>query len=365
MRTVVVAPDSFKGSCTAADAARAIRRGWLHVRPTDDVRVLPQADGGEGTLDALYASRPHAAWGPLVAAPGPDDRIVDARWLDLGDGHLAVELASTSGLPLMEHPAPRTAHTAGLGALLAHAISDSHATRLTIGLGGSASTDGGAGALQALGARLLDARGRSLPRGGAALIDLARVDLDGLVAPPPGGVRLLVDVEHTLLGTGGAAAVFGPQKGADDDDVRRLDDALARFAQVLGETGLGDARQPGSGAAGGTAFGLVACWRAEIVPGAATIAAISGLDQMRPDVLITGEGRFDHTSLGGKVVGHALTVQAGTHAIVAGDVDPACVPDDARAVSLTALAGSSEAALRDPERWLELAGAELAQLPSA
>lgn len=299
---VVVAPDSFKGSLAADDAARALARGWLAHRPGDDVRLVPLADGGEGTVDAFAAALPDAER-RTVTVPGPDGRAVSAAWLLLPDGAAVLELAQSSGLPLMRAPDPLGAHTYGLGAV-ARAALDAGATRLVVGLGGSASTDGGTGALRALGLRLRDARGRDLPLGGAALTDLVQFDTTGLIPAPPGGTQLLVDVTAPLIGPAGAAAVFGPQKGAGPVDVAVLDAALRRFAELAG----GDPDEAGAGAAGGTAYGLATLWGARITPGASTIAELVGLvDALAgADVVLTGEGRFDETSLTGKVVGSLL-----------------------------------------------------------
>ncbi|MCW3818200.1 glycerate kinase [Micromonospora sp. DR5-3] len=356
---VVVAPDSFKGSITADDAARALARGWLAHRPDDDVRLLPLADGGEGTIDAFAAALPDAQR-RTVTVPGPDGRAVTAAWLLLPDGAAVLELAQSSGLPLMRAPDPLGAHTYGLGAV-ARAALDAGATRLVIGLGGSASTDGGTGALRALGLRLRDAQGRDLPLGGAALADLAHVDTSDLLPPPPGGVQLLVDVTAPLTGPAGAAAVYGPQKGAEPADVALLDAALHRLAELAG----GQPDEPGAGAAGGTAYGLAALWGATIVPGATTIAALVGLADALAgaDLLLTGEGRFDETSLTGKVVGSLLD-QAASAAVpvgvAAGQVTGQLPGTVSAAVSLVELAGSVDAALHDPKRWLVKAGDVLA-----
>ncbi|MCZ7437755.1 glycerate kinase [Micromonospora sp. WMMC241] len=376
---VVVAPDSFKGSLDARDAARALADGWRARRPDDDVRLLPLADGGEGTLDAFAAARPDAGW-HTTTVPGPDGRPVDAGWLllpehravgpDPGSGTdgrrtAVLELARSSGLPLLRAPDPRHAHTYGLGAVAAAAL-DAGATDLVIGLGGSASTDGGTGALRALGLRLRDRRGRDLPLGGAALADLADLDRTGLRPAPPGGVRLLVDVTAPLTGPAGAAAVFGPQKGAGPDDVAALDAALRRLAEHAG----GDPDQPGAGAAGGTGYGLAALWAARIVPGAAAVAELAGLADALADadLVLTGEGRFDETSLGGKVVGTLLDTAAAAGVpvqVVAGQLG--ATPPDAvtAAVSLVELAGSVESALAEPGRWLRAAGDRLAGAATA
>lgn len=357
---VLIAPDSFKGSVTAGDAARALARGWLARRPADEVRLLPLADGGEGVIDAFAAALP-AAERRTVAAPGPDGRPVSAGWLLLPDGSAVLELAQSSGLPLMRRPDPLGAHTYGLGVVMRAAL-DAGASRLVVGLGGSASTDGGTGALRALGLRLLDGRGRELPLGGAALADLARIDTAGLLPPPPGGTRLLVDVTAPLAGPAGAAATYGPQKGASPDEVDLLDRALRRLAAVAG----GDPGRPGAGAAGGTAYGLATLWGARIEPGARTIAELVGLPEAlaAADVVITGEGRLDETSLTGKVVGSLLD-RAGEAAVrvgvVAGQVAGPVPETVAEAVSLADLAGSVGAALDDPAKWLAGAGEVMAR----
>lgn len=354
---VVIAPDSFKGSARAADAAEAIADGWRSVRPGDDLLLLPQADGGEGTLDAI-ASAVTGARSHELEVTGPDDRPVTARWLGLPGGEAVVELAESSGLPLMARLDPLGATTFGLGQIIASAL-DAGATSLVIGLGGSASTDGAAGALQALGLRLRDAAGAPLPRGGGALAALAAVDRTGL-RPAPHRVRLLTDVDNPLLGPRGAAAVYAPQKGAGPAEVAALKSALTVWSAKLG----GDPELAGAGAAGGAAFGFSTAWGAEIVPGAPAIAELTGLVAAASDadVVILGEGGFDHTSLGGKVVGHALGLAgAGTQVVViAGRVDAVPVLPGGRAaasISLSELAGSSEVAQRDALAWLVRAGA--------
>jgi glycerate kinase len=249
---VVIAPDSFKGTLAAPAVAAALAAGWGSVRPADAVTAVPMADGGEGTLDALAAAVPGAERVPVVV-PGPDDRPVDTAWLRLPDGTGVVELAATSGLTLLDRLRPRTAHTRGFGEAVRAALV-AGAPRLLLAIGGSASTDGGAGLLRALGARLLDADGAEVPDGGAGLLHLAAVDRAALLPPPPGGVRVLTDVVNPLLGPTGAAAVYGPQKGATPDDVAVLEAGLARLAALL----PAEPASPGAGAAGGTGFGLLA-----------------------------------------------------------------------------------------------------------
>jgi glycerate kinase len=357
---VVVAPDSFKGSLAADDAARALARGWLARRPADEVRLLPLADGGEGTVDAFAAALP-AGERRTVTVPAPDGRPVSAAWLLLPDGSAILELAQSSGLPLINSLDPLGAHTYGLGAVMRAAV-EAGASRLVIGLGGSASTDGGTGALRALGLRLLDARGRDLPLGGGPLVDLAHVDTDDLLPPPSGGTQLLVDVTAPLVGPAGSAATYGPQKGARPADVELLDRALRRLATVIG----GDPDQPGAGAAGGTSYGLATLWGARVMPGAPTIAALVGLPDAlaSADVVITGEGRFDETSLTGKVVGSLLdqAEEAGVPVgVVAGQVTGSVPGSVSEAISLVDLAGSVAAALNDPTTWLAEAGGVMAQ----
>jgi glycerate kinase len=358
---VVVAPDSFKGTIGAADAAAALARGWRAARPADEVICVPLADGGEGTLAVLAAGDPSAQWHEARVS-GPGAEPVTARWLELGDRTHVIELASAAGLPQLARPDPLGAHTTGVGELIGRAL-DAGAERITIGLGGSASTDGGSGALRALGARFRDAAGRDLPRGGGPLAALAAADLSRLRPPPAGGAACLTDVRAPLLGPAGAAAVFGPQKGAAPAQVRELEAGLARLAAVLG----GQPARPGAGAAGGTGYGL-ACWGAELVAGSEQVARIAGLDAALAGagLVITGEGRYDATSGTGKVVGavRAAAGRAGVPAaVVAGLVadGPEAGPPVARAVALADLAGGAAAAMADPARWLERAGQALAR----
>ncbi|MBX6387464.1 MAG: glycerate kinase [Frankia sp.] len=360
--TVVIAPDSFKGSLPADEVAAALAAGWHAVRPGDEVRLLPLADGGEGTLDVFATAQP-AATRRRVRATGPDGRVVDADWLELPDGTAVVELARGSGLPLLgDRRDPLGAHTVGLGDLLAAAVADPGTRRVVVALGGSASTDGGTGALRALGARFLDETGAELPPGGGALRRLAAIDRAALRPAPPDGVLCLVDVDAPLLGPRGAAAVFGPQKGASPADISLLEEGLARLAALLG----GDPAAPGAGAAGGTGYGLAAGWGARLVPGAETVAALAGLPAAlaEADVVITGEGRFDPTSLSGKVVGNVVRLagQPGVPVLlVAGQLAAPPPPAVPAALALADLAGGVPAAITDPRRWLTAAAAELAR----
>ncbi|HEY6276756.1 MAG TPA: glycerate kinase [Streptosporangiaceae bacterium] len=356
---LVIAPDSFKGSITATAAATALAEGWLAERPADQVTQLPLADGGEGTLDVLAAAVPAARWRRALVT-GPGGAPVECDWLDLPGAAAAVELARTSGLPLLARPDPMRAQTTGLGELLGIAL-DGGARRVLVGLGGSAATDGGTGALAALGARFLDAAGRPLRPGGGALVRLAEVDTSAL-RPPPAGVTCLTDVTAPLLGPAGAAAVFGPQKGATPGQVTRLEAGLARLAGLLG----GDPGAPGAGAAGGTGYGLAAGWGAAITPGAPELARLAGLDQAiaAADLVVTGEGRFDATSLTGKAAGtviEAATAAGVPVALVAGQLGGP-PPAVAAVLTLAALAGGTGPALARSEHWLHLAGRRLARL---
>ncbi|MEU2347727.1 glycerate kinase [Modestobacter sp. NPDC049651] len=358
---VVIAPDSFKGTLDATAAAAALAAGWHRARPDDVVTPVPLADGGEGTLEALGAGLPETCW-RRTRVGGPDGAPVDAAWLLRPDGTAVVEMARAAGLPLLPAPDPLGATTRGLGELLAAVVADPATDRVLLTLGGSATTDGGAGALAALGARFLDAEGSDLPPGGGALTRLAAVDLAGLAPPPPGGVQCLVDVTAPLLGPLGAAGQFGPQKGATREQVAVLDAGLARLAALLG----GQPDAPGAGAAGGTAYGFATCWGATSVSGADAVAEAAGLDAALAgaDLVLTGEGQFDAQSLRGKVVGRLVerARDAGVPVVVVAGRLGADVGElpVRRAVSLTALAGSPAAAMGEPARWLDAAAEALA-----
>ncbi|MFJ8740743.1 glycerate kinase [Embleya sp. NPDC127516] len=358
---IVIAPDAFKGTIGAEAAAAALGEGWSRGRPGDDIVALPLADGGEGTLDAMARAVPGAVRVPVLGAPGPDGRPVDTAWLRLPDGTGVVELAAVSGLPLMAAPDAMRAHTAGLGTVLAAALG-AGVSALVVAVGGSASTDGGTGVLAALGARFHGCDGKELPYGGGSLARLAAIDSTRLATPPPGGVQILTDVTNPLLGPTGAAAVFGPQKGASAREIAELDAGLARLATLLG----GTPAAPGAGAAGGTAYGLATAWNAAIVPGAPRVAELAGLPAALADadLVITGEGRFDATSTHGKVVGAVLDLaRRGTGvpvALVAGSIAAPLPTGVSTSADLTRLAGSATAAQTDAAHWLRLAGATMA-----
>ncbi|MGH2410500.1 MAG: glycerate kinase, partial [Chloroflexota bacterium] len=256
---VLCAPDSFKGSLSAAEAAAAMAAGVIRAASHAQARQLPLADGGEGTVAALVAARGGAT--RTVEARDPLDRPVGAEIGLLGGGVVVVEMASASGLPLLglNERDPFRAGTYGTGQLIRAAL-DQGASEIILGVGGSATVDGGAGALQALGALLLDGGGQPIPPGNAGLANLATIDLSDLDPRLRAArVRVACDVRNPLVGPNGAAAVFGPQKGARPADIPVLEANLARLAAVLArDFGIQVAELPGAGAAGGLTAGLLA-----------------------------------------------------------------------------------------------------------
>src|SRR4051794_39741019 len=368
---IVVAPDSFKGTITAVSAAEAISEGWRSVRPSDDVVLRPMADGGEGTLAAFESSIPGARRMP-VAVDGPDGVRRGASWLLLPPspiapaGEAVVELGETSGIELLGcRRLPGRADTLGFGQAIAAAL-DHGVSRLILGIGSSASTDGGAGLLTALGARFTDASGRSIGPGVEGLAAVASADLSSLRPPPPGGVIALTDVRNPLLGSKGAATVFGPQKGLNGSGIVEADLALARLASLL----PADPDTPGAGAAGGAGFGLLA-WGAELRSGAREIAKLIGLAESLAgaSLVITGEGAFDGQSSEGKVP--SLVIESAMKDAVPTALIAGRIASDARtapfvlSISLSELAGSPAAAIAEPARWLRASGMELACLPQS
>ena len=301
---IVIAPDSFKDSLSAEKVADAIAAGLADVMPRAQLVKCPMADGGEGTVDAIVAAGNGQLRRNLVQ--GPLGEPVDAHWGWLPDSHTAIiEMAEASGLQLVA-PEQRDAcisSTYGTGELIKAAL-DAGAHRVILAIGGSATNDAGAGALQALGLGLFDDQGNSLPHGGLALARVARIDLDGL-DPRLAEVRfeIAADVNNPLCGEHGASAIFGPQKGASPEQVRLLDQALGHFADHCAKVLPKDVRdEPGSGAAGGLGFAAKAFFGAQFRAGVEVVAELVGLAEAvkGADLVITGEGRFDAQTLRGK-----------------------------------------------------------------
>lgn len=298
---VVVAPDKFKGSLTAVQAAGAIAEGLDRSCPGIEIVQLPVADGGDGTVEAAVAAGYQRR---TVTVQGPTGEPVSAAFAIRGRSAV-LEMAEASGLRCLPggRPAPLTATTFGTGELLLAAL-DAGCSSLMLGVGGSATTDGGAGMAQALGARFLDADGQELPPGGAALLQLERIDITGLDPRLTSATVVLAsDVDNPLVGPQGAAAVYGPQKGADDSDVRLLDTALSRYAEVIHrDLGIPVADVPGAGAAGGTGAGAIAFLGASSMSGIALILEVVGFAEAvrQADLVFTGEGSLDSQSLSGK-----------------------------------------------------------------
>jgi glycerate kinase len=361
---ILVAPDSFKGSLTSVQVARALADGWRRARPGDEIRLAPLADGGEGTAVAIHAAGGWA-W-RTSAAHDPLGREIEARWLLSADGRRAViELAQASGLSLVA-PAerdPANASTFGTGEVL-RAVLDAGVRRIDLGVGGSATTDGGLGILAALGL-------------GMTVDPVLEVHLDHIDPRlAEVGLRIASDVTNVLLGPGGAAAVYGPQKGASAVDVRNLDAALARWADAL-ETAAGTRERdtPGAGAAGGTVFGL-ACLRDRfrsfaIVPGIELVMEATGFAAKLAgaDLVLTGEGRIDgQTAFGKTALGVARRAHdAGVPCIaVGGGVEPDGVAALARvgavAVPVVEHPQSVEEAMAAGSAPLERGGERLAHL---
>ncbi|MBA7710197.1 Glycerate 2-kinase [subsurface metagenome] len=304
MVKVVIAPQGFKGNLTALQVSQAIDEGIRRVVPSVVTSLVPMADGGEGTTQALV----DAIGGDMIAVEvtGPMGGCITAHWGLLSDGVTAViEMAAASGLGLVppEKRNPLLATTYGTGELIRHAL-EKGCRKIIIGIGGSATNDGGAGMAQALGAGLLDAKGTPIKFGGAALADLEHIDIPTI--PPrlaDGDILLACDVDNPLCGPEGASYVYGPQKGATEEMVVQLDTALAHYADVI-ERDLGiDIRDvPGAGAAGGLGAGLMVFLKARLLPGVDVIIQATGLARHLKEatLVFTGEGRIDSQTASGK-----------------------------------------------------------------
>ena len=359
---VLVAPDKFRGTLTARQAAEAIESGWRRERPEDLLDLAPLADGGEGTLDALVP--PEAGHRIRRSVTGPLGDEVEAE-AGIRGAVGVVEMARASGLELLapDHRDAARATTRGTGELMAAVLAEGVST-LLVCLGGSATNDGGVGMAAALGGRFLDDQRRPIGDGGGALLQLAFID----VRPVLDAVRTVevvavTDVDNPLCGPSGASTVFGPQKGADPEEVLLLDGALRHLAAVAArDLGLDRSRDPGAGAAGGLGFGLLAFTGARLRPGVEVVMEAVGFQERlrNADLVITGEGSLDEQSLHGKVPAGVLRTAKTAGVRVAILCGVASVqPEGAMLRSLVERVGH-EAATTDARRSLELLAQELA-----
>ena len=362
MTRVLVAPDKFKGSLTASEVAEAVRRGLVSGSPdVHQIACLPVADGGDGTLAAVVAAGFERV---AVEATGPVGDLVTTAWARRG-GTAVVEMADVSGLDRLPggQLQPMTATSRGTGELVAAAL-DAGVDQIVLGIGGSACTDGGAGLLQALGVRLLDADGHDLGPGGQALAGIATVDLTGLHPRLPDvDIVVACDVDNPLTGPTGAAATYGPQKGADPEQVRILDQDLTRFADVLATATSNDHRDvPGAGAAGGVGFAAVAVLGARLEPGIELLLELLdfGRHLRGVELVIVGEGSLDRQSLHGKApvgvarraaaVGATVVAVCGVSELGPADLEQANI---AAVYRLADLEPDPEISIRDAARLLE------------
>lgn len=303
---IVIASDSYKGSLDSLQVNEAMRKGILRVFEDAEIICIPIADGGEGTVDAVMTCCGGSYCYEMVT--GPDGREVIARYGILPDKSAVIEMAAASGLPLVQDVTPDTvmnSTTYGTGQLIASAL-DKGCRKIYIGIGGSATNDGGIGMLQALGVSFLDADNREVGFGGKYLDKIARIDISNL-DPRIRETELVVmsDVTNPLCGENGAAVVYGPQKGATEEEIAILDKGLAQFAELICQMNLPDIRNlPGAGAAGGLGGGLVSFLGAEIRPGIRAILEIADFEKsvQWADLILSGEGRIDGQSANGKVV---------------------------------------------------------------
>ncbi|MGM0652191.1 MAG: glycerate kinase [Bacillota bacterium] len=301
---IIIAPDKFKGSMTATEAAQAIARGLNSNFPDIQLKLFPLSDGGEGLVEAMAG----ATGGNILSTTvsNPLGEIVEASWAQINNGQCAViEMSAASGLSLLPPVSrnPGVTSTYGTGELIRAAL-EKGCSEIIIGIGGSATNDGGAGMACALGAKLLDKEGRQLKPGGLELLKLERIDISGLDSRLANtSIKVACDVDNPLTGPHGASYVYGPQKGAGPEMVKQLDRALAHYAEVLKEAAGTDVEMvPGAGAAGGLGAGLIAFLGAELHSGIDLVLDTLNIDQHldKANLLITGEGRLDKQSLRGK-----------------------------------------------------------------
>lgn len=367
MSRVLIAPDKFKGTLTAAQVGDAVARGMRSRLPELEVQVVPVADGGDGTIAAVE----HAGFSQvLLRATDPVGRTIETRYARRDD-EAVIEMAEVSGLAMLGgHLAPMDASSTGLGEVIAHAL-DAGCRRIVVGIGGSASTDGGAGLVQALGARVLDTAGGPVAPGGGGLAGADRLDLTDL---HPGLARAQVsvacDVDNPLVGPRGAAAVYGPQKGADPDQVAELDATLGRWADLVADATGADRRDnAGAGAAGGVGFAMLAVLGATLHPGTDLLFEMVGLEDAIDgvDLVVTGEGALDEQTLHGKAPA-AVAKQAAAQGIPVVAVCGVNKLDEAglarlgvrEAYALTDLARDLDDAMTNGAALLTSIGAQLA-----
>ena len=314
--TIVIAPDSFKGTMSAIEVCEIIRREFLNADSSLEVKCVPIADGGEGTVDALLFNGGERV---TVTAKDPFFNNIDSFFGILPDGTAVIEMAATSGLPLVEeNKNPLLATTYGTGQLIKSAL-DRGCKKILIGIGGSATNDGGIGCAATLGARFLDKDGNSVQLCGGGMKDIEVIDLNGVdVRLKNAEIKVLCDVVSPLYGENGAAYIFAPQKGADPEMVKELDGGLKHLAEVTAKTiGADNSLKEGAGAAGGLGFGLVSFLGAELVKGAPAVLKTMGFEEIasKAQLVITGEGCMDSQSLLGKAPAQVAALSGDTPVI--------------------------------------------------
>jgi len=302
---IVIAPDSFKGCLNALNVALAMRRGVQRVYPDSVIDMIPMADGGEGTVEAILS----AVSGEKIKidVTDPLGRSIGAAYALIDEGETAIiEMAAASGLTLLSNQErnPRVTSTHGTGMLIRNAL-DRGVKKILLGIGGSATNDGGAGLAVALGVKLLDSNGNELLQGGSALANLVSIDMSGL-DPRLANVQIEVacDVQNPLCGPEGASVVYGPQKGANPEDIRVMDTALQNYGEVLSRVaGTNLLELAGGGAAGGLGAGVVGFLGAKLRPGSQMVLEVANADEKikHADLVLTGEGRTDFQTAYGKV----------------------------------------------------------------
>ncbi len=360
---IVIAPDSFKGTLTAAEVAHSIAQGIRSLQADWEILEAPIADGGEGTVDAVLAAVPGRRVRARVKSPLMTDVVAEFAVIHAGKTAV-IEMAQASGLSLVPERDrnPLLTTTFGTGQLVLRAVREG-CREILVGIGGSATVDGGAGMAAALGVKLLDKEGKEIPFGGGGLSRLDRIDLSGRVEVAGIGIRALSDVDNPLLGKNGAARVYGPQKGATPEMVTVLERNLARLARIIkSDIGADVAEIPGAGAAGGLGAGIVAFLGGNIVPGIAAIMELVGLrEKIRgADLVITGEGKLDVQTARGKaplgVAQAASELGVPTVAICGslGEEAARAAKDHFLAVlSLAEIAGSEKEAMRRAQELLQ------------